>query len=127
FVDSELRTTGPLLPAQRWVELLRDCGFPEVATVEDDTGDDTAPHTVLFATAAESAAAVVAPAVAVAEDWVILGDDAALAGALARRLREHGGRALVIPPGEPVRFGDRPPDRIVQLWNTGDADADDPA
>ncbi|WP_020639582.1 hybrid non-ribosomal peptide synthetase/type I polyketide synthase [Amycolatopsis balhimycina] len=126
FTDRDVRTTGPLLAADRWVGLLREGGFSDVAAVEDETGNDTAPHTVLFATGPEITASAAPPAPAAA-DWVILGDDPALAAGLAARVREYGGRALIVPPSDPVHFGDLRPDRIVQLWNTGAEDAADPA
>ncbi|QUQ64353.1 D-alanine--D-alanyl carrier protein ligase [Kutzneria sp. CA-103260] len=125
FTDRDVRTTGPLLSADQWVELLRDGGFSEVAAVEDRTGNDTAPHTVLFATG-PSIGRPASPPAPPAADWAILGDDAALAAALAVRVREHGGRARIVPPGDPVDFGDLRPSHVVQLWNTGDSDAADP-
>ncbi|TWP53885.1 amino acid adenylation domain-containing protein [Lentzea tibetensis] len=125
FTDQDVRTTGPLLDGDRWVDLLRECGFPEVAAVEDRTGNDTAPHTVLFATG-PSIAEPAPPQPPPAADWIVLGDDPQLAARLAARVREHGGRALIVPAGDPVHFGDLRPARIVQLWSTGDTDAADP-
>ncbi|MEV5239666.1 beta-ketoacyl synthase N-terminal-like domain-containing protein [Streptomyces cinnamoneus] len=99
--DHDLRPDTLLLPAARWPQLLRACGFTDVVRTGDERRG-TRPHgSVLLAAAPVRPTAPAAlPACDPATAWVVVGESTAggeLPGAVARALEGAGGRVVRVP------------------------------
>ncbi|GHC32288.1 type I polyketide synthase [Streptomyces cinnamoneus] len=99
--DRDLRPDTLLLPAARWPELLRACGFTDVVRTGDERRG-TRPHgSVLLAAApARPTAPAAPPACDRTTTWVVAGESTAcgdLPGAVARELESAGGSVVRVP------------------------------
>ena len=100
FEDVNVRPSHPLLPAARWLELLRDAGFEAAAALP---GDERAEQSILVARAANDGPApsvpAAAPAAAAGIAWLILADRAGMGAAVAEEVRRAGGVAVLSEAG----------------------------
>ncbi|TSC24496.1 SDR family NAD(P)-dependent oxidoreductase [Corallococcus sp. Z5C101001] len=108
FVDTDLRTRHPLLSAEQWRGVLRECGFSEAAALPLEHEG----LAVLSRQAALLARADARVDTAVTSKprrrWLLLVDAGPLGEALAARLRRQGDACLFAHPGE--RFEQLAPD-----------------
>ncbi|MFB1483790.1 type I polyketide synthase [Corallococcus sp. RDP092CA] len=138
FTDVELRPDHPLLAARRWEALLRQRGFPDVASLPTRLpgSDEPAQQAVVLARAARDST----PARAAEGPWLILADAQGTGHRLADALRARGATCTVVlpagtaAPGAPRVDPTRPEDfdrlleavsepgqpplhRVVHLWS----------
>ncbi|MBU3665320.1 MAG: SDR family NAD(P)-dependent oxidoreductase [Chthoniobacterales bacterium] len=132
--DSDLRPEHPLLSRQQWEEVLRDCGFSEVASLpgmRDPEGGEGQ-----IGVLARKAWAAPKPELSQAAEldeksWVVFADDHGFGDALAVRLRECGARCRVVKRGETFASADADtsivqPDapenwrRLIDDWSSAD-------
>ncbi|WP_405876389.1 SDR family NAD(P)-dependent oxidoreductase [Streptomyces sp. NBC_00005] len=137
FRDLRLRPDGPLLPAPDWEGVLDSTGYEDIVALGDPGHQGAGSQTVLLARAAR----IPSDAPGQGADsgspeppgsWVIVGESAGVGAELARRIQEHGGRAVHVPPGRAEDLGrlfaSLHPRGIVHLWDGAEEDsADDPA
>jgi acyl transferase domain-containing protein len=92
FSDADLRPDYPLLSSRRWVEVLADLGFesPVVLPGEGGVGNSWPPQAVI---------AAALPRRLTAAPWLVLADSGGVGTELARLLRAHGERVVVVRPG----------------------------
>jgi acyl transferase domain-containing protein/NADPH:quinone reductase-like Zn-dependent oxidoreductase/NAD(P)-dependent dehydrogenase (short-subunit alcohol dehydrogenase family) len=98
FADSTLRPDHPLLPADRWSEVLRAVGFSAVEAVHDTPPDGGPPmQTVLLAQtpAAPAPAGAAQRRFTATGGWLVLADRGGVGTAVAAALRERGDRCAV--------------------------------
>ncbi|WP_433713389.1 SDR family NAD(P)-dependent oxidoreductase [Nocardia sp. CA-084685] len=121
FRDQRLRPQTPLLSAHDWSELLRSLDFDDVAAFGDPAHPGAGSQSLILARALQ--APVPHPPVAPAEPlgtWYVLADGDPLAAALADRVHEYGGRAVLVRAPEEIDL-DAPPAAIVDM-RTGRGD-----
>ena len=82
FTDTDLRPDYPLLDERRWVELLRECGFPSATANAARHSAGAAFQQCLFLAGSERSNK---PA-----DWLIAGDDSLLEPALVQAIPNSG-------------------------------------
>ena len=134
--DPDLRPEHPLLTRQRWEEVLRACGFSEVATLPGMRCADGGEGQIGVLARKEWNARQETPAVACAateeKSWVVFADGDGLGDALAVRLRSAGARCRVVKRGEKTAAPDadtrviraEDPDewrKLLEDWSSGDA------
>lgn len=134
--DSDLRPEHPLLPRQRWEEVLRECGFAEVSSIPGMRCSDGGEGQIGVLARKEWVSAQAAPegpAVAPEENsWVIFADEGGMEDALAARIRSAGARCRVVRRGEKFASPDadtrtvRAEDagewqKLLEDWSSGDA------
>ncbi|MGK5730995.1 SDR family NAD(P)-dependent oxidoreductase [Streptomyces sp. URMC 124] len=136
--DRELRPDSVLLPAARWPELLRRCGFTDVTQTDDGRRDGSpAELSVLLAAAPDGVAAhAPLPGGSAARDWVVAGEgteDAGAAAAVAGLLEAACGGRVTHCPDAPraaeqwARLLDRGNDvTVVLLLDGGPGESADP-
>ncbi len=102
FKDADLRPDHPLLPAQRWLNLLSECGFIEAQDVPE-TGDlenDDLQTSLILAQAAPLPTPMVStPGNDCAGDWLIFNDGSELGNQISITLRSRGGRVAEVFSG----------------------------
>src|SRR5262249_58568211 len=94
---ADLRPSYPLLSAERWTALLEERGYAEVTTLPADEASPELRRLAVVVARRPGAAA------AVANDWLIVADQAGVGEHLADLLREHGGRPGVLPASDAGR------------------------
>jgi acyl transferase domain-containing protein len=105
FADEDLRPSHPLLSGRQWRDLLSASGFetPVTLPVEPEEADLLSAQALFLARAPrlETQSSRVAPeARKAAGEWLILADEGGLGARLADRIREQGGRCVVVRRGE---------------------------
>lgn len=150
FRDVGLRPGGPLLSAADWETVLAAAGFDAVAALLGP-GDGPGTQSVITASTPLPRQQATPPVgvgrrVGEAErpgDWLVIGEPGRLGGDLTWRIRDRGGRALLVrstadaePDGSSVRLGhcedyDRvlaglDPEGVVFLWQPGLDSGSDP-
>ena len=118
MTDHELRPEQPLLPRERWEELLRETGFAETASLPGLRGAGGEALMGVLARKDESA-----PAQATHDtiddltgtSWVVFGDRGGIGEHLAERLRRGGATCQVVAPGTPADWT-----KLVAEWTAGD-------
>jgi len=125
FHDEDLRSSQALLPADRWIDLLEEVGFIEVASL---TEDEAAPdQCILLARGPQveqPEGSTFAPSKG--RSWLILADNRGVGEQVARRLAAYGDRVVVAEQGTKYercanhRFRLRPDDDedMTQLFTT---------
>jgi acyl transferase domain-containing protein len=101
FTDTDVRLRHPLLPAPRWVELLRSEGFSHVAVVPDGPkpADDWQTALFLARLPVDRAPQAQAAPPDRAGRWVVFADATGVGQQLAGVLRERGGEPVLVLPG----------------------------
>ena len=108
FIDTDLRAKSPVLRRQRWVQLLKEEGFLDVAAVSDTDNADNSFHVVLLAKgplldAPKACAATETPLAArdgePAATWLLFTDAGGVAAQLARLLATRGERCITVASG----------------------------
>ncbi|MEU9558388.1 SDR family NAD(P)-dependent oxidoreductase [Streptomyces fumanus] len=124
FTDSPLRTDSPLLPADAWEPLLRDCGFDEVAQLGHDRPRAELDYSVLCARRARRAAPVAHRPGATKDRWILGGEatDSAWARHTAAELAAAGADVLLTTVADAARQAARGGDSPVHLALIFDAD-----
>jgi len=133
FSDLELRPSHPLLPWQKWEELLQKVGFTEVAGISDTEAAHESLQTVILAqgpcvqkqTQSELAVPLKPEKPG---SWLIFADNSGVGQQLAQRLKECSETPILISPGtafkridaEATTFQIRPehPEDMQQLLET---------
>lgn len=118
FKDVDLRPDYPLLPAQRWLNLLSECGFVEARAVPEtgDLGNDDLQTNLILAQAPPLAKETVAnTANDCAGDWLIFNDGSELGNKLAAALESRGGRVVFSNDRLPEQLPEAPEIRVVVL------------
>ncbi|TSC24492.1 type I polyketide synthase [Corallococcus sp. Z5C101001] len=147
FTDVELRPDHPLLATHRWESLLRQSGFPDVASLAPKLpgGDEPSQQAVVLARAARAST----PPREATGPWLILADAQGTGHRLADALRARGASCILVRPADPdlpeepgvlrvdpalprdfdrlleaVRQPGQPPlHRVVHLWSLDVRDA----
>ncbi len=96
FADREVRASHPLLPAERWRELLAECGFAASLALESPATAGALSHQAVLVAWADGREESVRPA----EDWLILADRGGLGERLAERVAAMGDRATMAVAGD---------------------------
>ena len=95
FEDRDLRDAQPLLERNQWQSLLRESGFPEIATLPDDhTGaglGQAGSFQTLFL-------AATAPRAISQRQFLLIPDSGGTANALAEAIKSAGGNCQIAPP-----------------------------
>ena len=91
FTDRDLRTSGPLIPRQAWLDLLSEEGFLDPVAIQTPGKSQ---QVVLMARMPASKA--------VDTRWLIVGESSGVAEALVARVREEGGTAVLVPESAPL-------------------------
>jgi acyl transferase domain-containing protein/NADPH:quinone reductase-like Zn-dependent oxidoreductase/SAM-dependent methyltransferase/NADP-dependent 3-hydroxy acid dehydrogenase YdfG/acyl carrier protein len=131
FTDTALRQDSPLLPADAWGPLLRECGFDEIAQLGHDKPLPALEYSVLCARRSERAlSACPAPPVlptAQGTRWLLAGEsrESDLVRTLADALTGAGADVHVAGPDEVTQHWDRltedqQPPNTVLLFDAGD-------
>ncbi|XYH94915.1 SDR family NAD(P)-dependent oxidoreductase [Sorangium sp. So ce1128] len=116
FQDYDTRRSGPLLPASRWLELLRKSGFEEAFSLSDVAEENGSGQLVLLAQAPalergapgdlpgpDAVPEAVPDAVPetvpeTVKDWLVFADQGGLGARLAELVRRRGGRCTLVWP-----------------------------
>lgn len=102
FQDFNLRRRGPLLPPERWLDLLQEAEFEEAVSLSDVASDNTSGQFVLLAraprTGAERLAERWSAGPATTGDWLFFLDRDGLGEQLATEVERRGGRAVRVAP-----------------------------
>jgi acyl transferase domain-containing protein len=124
FRDLRLRPDGPLLAAQKWERVLQSAGYQDVVALGDPGHQGPGSQAVLLARAPEAESNGVDTGSGLSEspgDWVVLGESGGVEAELARRIEEHGGRAVLLRSGEArdldQLFTSLQPRGIVYFWD----------
>ena len=145
FQDRDIRSSGPLLPAEDWLNLLRQGGFEDPVSLSDVAEGNGSGQFVLLARKPwpdHAASDNVAPDVDDVRDtgpagnWLIFADQGGLGSDLAKTIQSAGGRCVVVrhspttsapegghtvAPGDAAAIqeivGDVPWRGVVHLWN----------
>jgi len=100
FQDFNLRRSGPLLPPEAWLDLLRQADFEGAVALRDAPRGETSGQFVLLARApaapAKDASKAWAGGPARAGRWLILGDQGGLGNQLAKEIQRRGGEAVTL-------------------------------
>ena len=118
FADEDLRPSHPLLPRQKWLELLSASGFTEPIALPEvkEDGDTFSAQALLLARAPrEDGPRELAPRTSrLAGDWLILADRGGVGARVAERIHAEGGRCVIAlsKPGGPASQGDE----LAHLW-----------
>jgi len=103
FTDSDLRASHPLLPPEKWIALLRECGFEAPVAAGQPISEGAILEQTIFIASAPRAAgdASIAAGLEAREHqpatWLILSDRAAGVGeCVAELLRARGGDCVVV-------------------------------
>ncbi|MBL8164704.1 MAG: SDR family NAD(P)-dependent oxidoreductase, partial [Anaerolineae bacterium] len=94
FVDSDIRPDYPLLSRAAWLDLLANSGFAETTAMPGE-GAPFGEQAVIVARGPSASAAA-----ADAGSWLIFADEGGLGADLALALRQGGGRAALVWPGD---------------------------
>ncbi|MFJ8584316.1 SDR family NAD(P)-dependent oxidoreductase [Streptomyces sp. NPDC093595] len=130
FTDTALRQNSPLLPADAWAPLLRECGFDEVAQLGHDGPTAGLEYSVLCARRTERAARTgpASPALPAAQGtrWLLAGErrDGDLVRTLADALTGAGADVHLAAPDEVPRHWeglteDQQPPHTVLVFDAG--------
>jgi acyl transferase domain-containing protein/acyl carrier protein len=128
FVDTDLRPSYPLLSTQRWIDLLRESGFPQCEALGSAYSHGAALEESILAACPN---AVQLSIMERRERWAIFVDDSDLGARIAEQLRakkhecvlvRHGSAQDAINPANPddyIRFFANQPafDGVLHLWN----------
>ena len=104
FTDTDLRTTGPMLTARTWPQVLTDGGLEQATALTGDgeLGDvGEAAQAVLLARAPDAPSAVAPPAGS-GRHWLLLADPGGVADRLAATLEARGDRCTRVHPAAPA-------------------------
>jgi len=94
FNDADLRSNYPTMPRDRWIRVLPECGFDDVAALPEDADKGClALQSLLLARAA------VGKQSQTSRDWLLFADQSGVASELADRLRKRGDRCTLVRPG----------------------------
>jgi acyl transferase domain-containing protein/NADPH:quinone reductase-like Zn-dependent oxidoreductase/NAD(P)-dependent dehydrogenase (short-subunit alcohol dehydrogenase family)/SAM-dependent methyltransferase/acyl carrier protein len=108
FIDTDLRAKSPVLRRPRWVQLLKEEGFLDVATVSDTDNADDSFHVVLLAkgppvdapqSCATTETSLAAQDSEAGATWLLFTDAGGVAAQLARRLATRGDRCITVASG----------------------------
>ncbi len=115
MTDHELRPDQPLLPRERWEELLRETGFAETASLSGLQGPGGEALMGVLARKGQSTtqeATDAAPRDLTGTSWVVFCDQGGIGEHLVERLRASGAGCQVVAGGGPVDWTD-----LVAGWN----------
>lgn len=110
FQDLDLRSSHPLLSEQKWMDVLKEVGFTEVAAVSDRHETVEPEQSVILAQAPQiqKEAELVEPSVLPTKsNWLIFADSGSGARQLDEQLKSCGDRAILITRGEGYKRIDR--------------------
>jgi acyl transferase domain-containing protein/acyl carrier protein len=128
FADTGLRPSYPLLSPQRWIDVLRESGFPQCEALGSDYSRSAAVEESILAARLSVTQAFM---IGRPQRWAIFADNSVLGERIAEQLRarkhdcvlvHHGAAESAIDPanlGDYIRFFANQPtfDGVVHLWN----------
>ncbi len=97
FSDAGLRPDYPTLSRERWLALLKDSGFDEIAALPEGGGQSGALALQSLFLAKKSSAGS-------ARDWLVFADSAGMLESVAARLRARGDRCTLVKSGTAFAF-----------------------
>lgn len=105
YSDKDLRTSSPLLPLQKWKDLLEDVEFSEVAGLSDTDGSSESLHTVILARGSQLKPQIQPELTVINEpeqegSWLIFADNSGVGKQLAELLKKRSQTPILVSPGE---------------------------
>lgn len=103
FSDSDLRSSSPLLPWEKWKDLLAEVGFNEITAVLDTERADAAMQTIILAqgpSTQQTSRTVIPPQLDKSGSWLIFADSLGVGQQLAELLKECEETPILVSPGE---------------------------